>query len=338
VISRRVFCSITLAASALGDGQAVNGDSFPSWNAGAATNALITFLSSTADPTTSMFLPIEERIVTFDLDGALMVEHPVYAQLAFMLDRVPALIAARPELKDKEPFKTALSGDMEAVTKLSLRDLEQIVVATSTGMTVDTFAVEAARWLTGARHPRWNQPYTSLVYQPMLELLAAFRDAGYKIYIATGGGQDFVRLYSDRVLGIPREQVIGTPGKITYTLNAQGEPVLTNDSKSLLNNNDAHKPEGIHLMIGRRPRAAVGNSIGDRPMLEYATIGQQPSLGMLVLHDDAEREYAYGPAEGLPDTQFGTFTQVLYDDAMRHGWVVISMKRDWKRMFLFDGT
>jgi len=267
-----------------------------------------------------------------------MVEHPVYAQLAFMLDRVPALIAARPELKAREPFKTALSGNMEAVAKLSFTDLEQIVAATSTGMTVDPFALEAARWLMGARHPRWNQPYTSLVYQPMLELLAAFRDAGYKIYIATGGGQDFVRVYSDRVFGIPREQVIGTPGKLTYTLNAQGDPVLTNDPKSLLNDNDAHKPEGIHLVIDRRPRAAVGNSIGDQPMLEYATIGQQPSLGLLVLHDDAEREYAYGPTEGLPDTHFGTFTQALYDDAIRHGWIVISMKRDWKRLFPFEET
>jgi hypothetical protein len=203
-------------------------------------------------------------------------------------------------------------------------------------MTVDAFQADVKKWLVTAKHPRWDRPYTELTYLPMLEVLKYFRANGYKTYIVTGGGQDFVRAYAGQVYGIPPEQVVGTMGGTRYGYDAEGKPMLTKEPKLLLNDNDAGKPEGIHLMIGRRPYVAFGNSSGDRQMLEYTTAGDGARLGMLVLHDDAKREYAYGPAQGLPDSKVGTFPQALYDDAKKRGWVVISMKDDWKRLFPFD--
>jgi phosphoglycolate phosphatase-like HAD superfamily hydrolase len=275
----------------------------------------------------------EARIATFDQDGTLWVEHPMYTQVLYCLDRVPAVVAQKPELKDKEPFKTVLSGDRKAIAKLSIKDLETILVATLTRMPLEEFDAEAKKWIAAATDPRWKRPYTDLTYQPMQEVLHYLRDNGYKTYIATGGGQDFVRVYADQTYGIPPEQVVGTAGGTTYGYDNDGKPFLTKDPKLLLNDNNAGKPEGIHLMIGRRPYAAFGNSTGDRQMLEYTKAGNGQRLAVLVLHDDAEREYAYGPAEGLPDTKVGAFTQELYDEAKRNGWIVISMKSDWKRIF-----
>ncbi len=203
-------------------------------------------------------------------------------------------------------------------------------------MTVEEFNADVKKWLATAKHPRWNRPYTELTYQPMLEVLKYFRANGYKTYIVTGGGQDFVRVYAEQVYGIPPEQVVGTQGGTKYGYDKDGEPMLIKEPKLLLNDNNAGKPEGIHLMIGRRPYAAFGNSTGDRQMLEYTAAGDGARLMMLVLHDDAAREYAYGPAHGLPDTKVGTFTQALYDEAKKHGWTVISIKDDWKRMFSFE--
>ena len=229
----------------------------------------------------------------------------------------------KPELKNVEPFKTVLSGDREAIAKLTMRDLEKILAATLTGMTVEEFNAEAKEWIETAKHPRWKRPYTELTYQPMQEVLRYLRANGYKTYIVTGGGQDFVRVYSEQVYGIPPEQVVGTAGGTKYGYDKNGKPFLTKEPKLLLNDNNAGKPEGIHLMIGRRPYAAFGNSTGDRQMLEYTEAGDGARLSMLVLHDDAKREYAYGPAQGLPDTKVGTFTQALYDEARRSGWTVM---------------
>jgi hypothetical protein len=201
---------------------------------------------------------------------------------------------------------------------------------------VEEFKAEVAKWIAAAKHPRWDRLYTELTYQPMLELMRYLRDSGYKTYIVTGGGQDFVRAYAERVYGIPPEQVVGTAGGTKYGYAKDGRPILTKEPKLLLNDNNAGKPEGIHLMIGRRPYAAFGNSTGDRQMLEYTKAGEGLRLAMLVLHDDARREFAYGPAEGLPDTKVGTFTQALYDEAKKKGWIVISMKNDWKRIFAFE--
>jgi hypothetical protein len=229
-----------------------------------------------------------------------------------------------------------LSGDREAIAKLSMDDLLKILVTTLTGMSTDDFKAEAKKWLDTARDPRWKQPYTELTYMPMLEVLKYLRANGYRTYIVTGGGQDFVRVYSEEVYGIPPEQVVGTAGGTKYGYDKEGKPFLTKEPKLLLNDNNAGKPEGIHLMIGRQPRAAFGNSTGDRQMLEYTKAGDGERLAMSVLHDDAKREYAYGPAQGLPDTKVGTFTQALYDEAKKDGWIVISMKNDWKRIFAFE--
>ena len=311
-------------------------DPLPSWNDGAAKLAILAFVKETTTPGSPAFVPEPERIATFDQDGTLWVEKPMYSQVIYCLDRVPAVVREKPELANVEPFKTVLSGDREAMARLSMDDLEKILAATLTGMTVEEFRVEAAKWRDSARDPRWNRPYTELTYQPMQEVLRYFRANGYKTYIATGGGQDFVRVYAERVYGIPREQVVGTAGDTRYGYDKDGKPILTKEPKLLLNNDKAGKPEGIHLMIGRRPVAAFGNSIGDREMLEYTMGGGGARLAMLVLHDDAAREYAYGPALGLPDSRVGTFSQALYDEAKKKAWTVISMKNDWKRIFAFD--
>ena len=308
----------------------------PSWNDGPTKQAILDFVRVTTDPASPKLVPPEERIATFDQDGTLWVEHPIYSQLVYCFDRVPAVVKAKPGLANVEPFKTVLSGDREAIAKFSLRDLEEIAFATLSGMTVEQFDTEAKKWLAAAKDPRWKRPYTDLTYQPMQEAMSYLRANGYKTYIVTGGGQDFVRVYSERVYGIPPEQVVGSAGETTYGYDKDGKPILTKEAKLWVNDDNAGKPEGIHLMIGRRPHAAFGNSTGDRQMLEYTAAGDGARLTMLVLHDDAQREYAYGPAQGLPDTKVGTFTQALYDEAKKDGWTVISMKNDWKRIFAFE--
>ncbi len=312
------------------------GGSLLSWNEGPAKQAILDFVRATTDQGSPKFVPPDERIATFDQDGTLWVEQPMYTQVVYCLERVPAVVAQKPELKNREPFKTALSGNREAMAKLSLRDLEQILVATLTGMPVEVFEAEAKKWLESAKHARWNRLYTELTYQPMREVLQFLRDNGFRTYIVTGGGQDFVRVYAQKVYGIPPEQVVGTASGTKYGYDKNGKPFLTKEPKLLLNDNNAGKPEGIHLEIGRRPRAAFGNSTGDREMLEYTGAGDGTRLMMMVLHDDATREYAYGPAQGLPDSRVGTFTPALYDEAKKSGWTVISMKNDWKRIFAFE--
>jgi phosphoglycolate phosphatase-like HAD superfamily hydrolase len=326
--------AVGLASSTQGFAQT---DPLASWNDGPAKQAIVEFVRTTTDQSSPKFVPPTERIATFDQDGTLWVEHPMYTQVVYCLDRVPAVVKQKPELAKVEPFKTELSGNREAMAKLSMDDLFKILAATLTGMSVDDFRAEAKKWLDAARDPRWKRPYTELTYLPMIELLKYLRANSYRTYIVTGGGQDFVRVYSEEMYGIPPEQVVGTAGATHYGYDKNGRPFLTKEPKLLLNDNNAGKPEGIHLMIGRRPYAAFGNSTGDRQMLEYTKAGDGARLAMLVLHDDAKREYAYGPAQGLPDTKVGTFTQALYDEAMKQRWAVISMKNDWKRIFAFDG-
>ncbi len=311
-------------------------DPLPSWNDGPAKQAIVDFVKATTTQDNPQFVPAAERIATFDQDGTLWVSHPIYAQVMYCLDRVPAVVKAKPKLAKVEPFKTVMSGDREKIAKLSMDELLKIVAATLTGMSVEEFQAEVKAWLAKAKDPRWKRPYTELTYQPMQEVLKYLRDNGYKTYIVTGGGQDFVRVYSEDTYGIPPEQVVGSALGTKYSYDKSGKPFLIKEPKLLLNDNNAGKPEGIHLMIGRRPHAAFGNSTGDRQMLEYTKAGDGARLSMLVLHDDAKREYAYGPAQGLPGTKVGTFTQELYDEAKKQGWTVISMKNDWKRIFAFE--
>jgi phosphoglycolate phosphatase-like HAD superfamily hydrolase len=336
-ISRRALLAAAAALPVLGASAPAiaQADLLPSWNEGPSKQAILDFVRQTTDASSKTFVSPEERIATFDQDGTLWVEQPIYTQVVYCLDRTPAVVKERPELSNVEPFKTVLSGDFEVIAKLSLRDFEAIAAATLTGMDVDIFGAEVKAWIGAAKDRRWKRPYTELTYQPMQEVLSYFRANGYKTFIVTGGGQDFVRVYAERVYGIPREQVVGTAGGVKYGYDRDGKPFLTKEPKLLLNDDNAGKAEGIHLMIGRRPRAAFGNSTGDREMLEYAASGEGARLAMLVLHDDDKREYGYGPAQGLPDTKVGVFTQALYDEATKDGWFTISMKDDWKRVFPF---
>ena len=321
-----VFCAAARAQT----------DPLPSWNDGAAKKAIVEFVQATTTQGSPTFVPAPERIATFDQDGTLWVEQPMYSQVMYCLERVPALVKAKPELAKVEPFNTVMTGNREAIAKLPLKDLEKILAATLTGMSVDEFKADASKWLDTAKDPRWKRPYTELTYVPMQEVMKYLRDNGYRTYIVTGGGQDFVRVYSEKTYGVPPEQVVGTAGATKYGYDKSGRPFLTKEPKLLLNDNDAGKPEGIHLMIGRRPYAAFGNSGGDQQMLEYTGAGDGARLMMLVLHDDATREYAYGPAKGMRDTKVGAFSQKLYDEAGKKGWTVISMKDDWRKIFAFE--
>ena len=316
---------------------ALSADTAPlaSWSDGATKQAILDFVKTTTDPASPDFVPPEARIATFDQDGTLWVEHPIYSQLIFCLDRVPAVVKAKPELANAEPFKTVLSGDREALDKLTTDDLIKIAAATLTGMDVETFHNDVATWIADARHSRWKRPFTDLTYLPQIELLTYLRASGFKTYIVTGGGQDFVRVFSERVYGIPPEQVVGSVGGVSFQY-IDGRPELFKDAKLVLNDDNAGKPEGIHMMIGRTPILAFGNSNGDRQMLEYTKVGGGARLALLLLHDDDKREYAYGPAQGLPDTKVGRFTQELYDEAKRDDWIVVSMKNDWNRVFAFE--
>jgi len=311
-------------------------DALPSWNDGAAKQAIVAFVQATTTAGSPQFVPSAERIATFDQDGTLWVEHPMYAQLVYCLERVPAVVKAKPALANVEPFKTVMSGNRQALAKLTEADLLKIVAATLTGMTVEDFQGQVRAWLAQARDPRWKRPYTDLTYLPMQEVLSYLRANGFKTYIVTGGGMDFVRVFSEATYGIPPEQVVGSAGATTFGYAKDGAPRLVKEPKLLLNDDKAGKPEGIHLVIGRRPVMSVGNSDGDRQMLEYTKAGAGARLSMIVLHDDAQREYAYGPAAGLPATKVGAFTQPMFDEAGRKGFTVISMRNDWKRIFSFE--
>jgi len=329
LIAFTMLATLALALSA----QAA--DPLPSWNDGPAKKAIVEFVRATTDKSSPKYVEPEDRIATFDQDGTLWVSHPLYTQAMFALDRVRELVPKHPEWKNKEPFKAVIAGDREAIAKFSESDWEVIVAATHAGMTNEAFQEIVKQWLATAKHPRFKRPYTELVYQPMIEVMDYLRANGFKTYIVTGGGQEFVRVYSKRVYGIPPEQVVGSSILTKYEYR-DGKPVLMREPKVFFVDDHAGKAIGINLFIGKRPYAAFGNSGGDREMLEWTTAGEGARLAMLVLHDDAEREYAYGPAGGLPDTKVGTFSQALMDEAKKSGWIVISMKNDWKRVFAFE--
>jgi hypothetical protein len=309
------------------------GAPLPSWNDGPARQAILDFVRVTTDKSSPDFVPPQERVATFDQDGTTWVEHPIYSQVLFAFDRVAALTPQHPEWKMTEPFRAVLTGDKAIIETFTPKDIEAIMIATHTGMTADTFQTIVANWMATATHPRFRRPYPQMVYQPMLELIRYLQDNRYRTYIVTGGGQAFVRAYAQQVYGIPPENIIGSAIETKYAYDDTGQGILIREPKVLLDNNFSGKPEDIYLFLGCRPRAAFGNSTGDRQMLEYAQAGGGRRLIQLLLHDDGRREYEYGPAQGLPDTKVGTFSQELYDEATARGWTIISMKRDWKRVF-----
>jgi hypothetical protein len=315
-----------LAALAVASPLAAADDPLPSWNAGAAKTAIVDFVTAVTAKDGPEFVPPEERIAVFDNDGTLWVEQPLYTQLAFALDRVKVLAPQHPEWREREPFRAAMAGDIKAVAASGEKGLVELVMATHAGMTTDEFAAIVREWLAAARHPRFERPYTDLVYQPMLELLAYLRANGFKTYIVSGGGIEFMRPWTEAVYGVPPEQVVGSSIKTRFELR-EGTPVLIRLPEIDFIDDKAGKPVGINAFIGRKPIAAFGNSDGDLQMLQWTTSGPGRRLGLIVHHDDGEREYAYDR-----DSHVGRLDKAL-EAAPAAGWAVASMKKDWAVVF-----
>lgn len=329
---RKIVAAALVAVVAFTAAHSFAADPLPSWNDTATKKAIVTFVEKVTAPNSPDFVPPAERIATFDNDGTLWPSHPMYTQLAFALDRIKAMAPRHPEWKTTQPFKAVLAGDLDGLAEAGEKGMVELVMASHSGMTTDEFEAIVSDWFKTARHPRFKRPYTELAYQPMLELLAYLRANGFKTFIVSGGGLEFMRPMTEAVYGIPPEQVVGSTIKTRYEIQ-DGKPVLMRLPEIDFIDDKAGKPVGINNNIGRRPIAAFGNSAGDREMLEWTGAGDGARLMMLVFHDDAKREYAYGPADGLPDTKFGTFPQSLMEEAKAKGWGVISMKNDWARIF-----
>jgi hypothetical protein len=306
-------------------------DPLASWNESAAKQSILDFVAAVTREGSPDFVPVPHRIATFDNDGTLWCEQPMYVQLAFALDRVKELAPMHPEWKNKQPFAAALEGDMKAVAESGERGMLELVMATHAGMTSDEFEKIVTEWLAKVRHPRFNRPYTDLVYQPMVELLAYLRASGFKTFIVSGGGVEFMRPWSEQVYGVPPEQVVGSSIKTKFQMR-RDIPVLFRLSEINFIDDKGGKPVGINEYIGRRPIAAFGNSDGDLEMLQWATKAAGRRLGLVVHHTDAEREYAYDRA-----SSFGRLDAVL-DAAPINHWAVASMKDDWKRVFGFENV
>ena len=306
-------------------------DPLPSWNDTPTKRAILEFVRVTTEAGSPQFAPTEERIATFDQDGTLWVEQPMYPQITFALDMVVKLAPQRPRWRTTEPYKSIIAGNRSVATRFNWPALASVLSASEAGMTSDEYQALVREWLMTARHPRFQRPYTDLTYQPMQEVLRYLRANGFKTYIVTGGGQEFVRVFADGVYGIPREQIVGTVATTNFVYGKDGKGRLVNTDKTLLLDLNGGKPEGIALMIGRRPLAEFGNSTGDREMLEFTQAGDGARLMVLVHHDDAVREYAYAAK-----SQIGTLSDALMSQARSKGWLVVSMRDDWKRIFAFD--
>jgi hypothetical protein len=304
-------------------------DPLPSWNEGATKRAIIDFVARVTRQGGSDFVPPAERIATFDNDGTLWVEQPMYVQLAFALDRVMAMAPQHPEWKDTQPFKAVLEGDMKALAASGEHGLIELVMATHAGMTTEEFEKLVADWLAIARDPKFKRPHTELSYQPMIELLAYLRASGFKTFIVSGGGAEFMRPWTERVYGVPPEQVIGSSIKTKFQMR-DGRPELFRLPELNFVDDGPGKPVGINNFVGRHPILAFGNSDGDLEMLQWTTMFAGPRLGLLVHHTDAEREYAYDR-----NASFGRLDKAL-NAAAANKWVVVDMKTDWKRIFPFE--
>jgi hypothetical protein len=301
-------------------------DSLPSWNDTAPKKAIVAFVDRVTKEGSPDFVPVAERIATFDNDGCLWSEQPMYVQLAFALDRVKALAPQHPEWKEKQPFKAALEGDLKTVFAGGEHALLELIMATHAGNTTEEFAQTVKDWIATARHPKTGRQYTEMVYQPMLELLAYLRANRFKTFIVSGGGIEFMRPWTEKVYGIPPEQVIGSSIRTKFELR-DGKPALVRLPEINFIDDKAGKPVGIHQHIGRRPIAAFGNSDGDLQMLQWTTAGSGARFALLVHHTDAEREWAYDRASSI-----GRLDKAL-DEAHAKRWTVVDMKNDWKIIF-----
>jgi phosphoglycolate phosphatase-like HAD superfamily hydrolase len=304
-------------------------DPLPSWNDGKAKQSIVAFVEKVTKEGSPDFVPVAERIATFDNDGTLWTEQPVYFQFAFAIDRVKALAPQHPEWKTLEPFKSALVGDMAGLAATGEKGMLEIVAATHSGMTVEAFTKTVEDWIATARHPRFDRPYTELVYQPMLELLALLRAKQFKTFIVSGGGIEFMRPWTEKVYGIPPEQVVGSSGVVKYELR-DGKPVLVKEPKVEFIDDGPGKPVGINRFIGRRPVLAFGNSDGDQQMLQYTAGGAGLRLMGLVHHTDAVREYAYDR-----QSRIGKLDKA-WDEAIQRKWIVVDMKADWNVIYPFE--
>jgi phosphoglycolate phosphatase-like HAD superfamily hydrolase len=307
-------------------GAAVADDPLPSWNDGLAKQAIVDFVNRVTSEDGPDFVPPPQRIAVFDNDGTLWSEKPVYFQFAFVVDRVQALAPDHPEWKEQQPFKAVVEGDVKTALAGGEKSIGALLAATHAGMTTDEFEAAVAEWTKSARHPRFNRPYTQLVYQPMLELLAYLRANEFKTFIVSGGGIDFMRVWAPQVYGIPPEQIVGTSGKTKFDLR-DGRPVLVKLAELDFLDDGPGKPVGIHRHIGRRPIMAFGNSDGDFEMLQWTTAGAGPRFAAIVHHTDAEREWAYDR-----DAHVGRLVRGL-DEAPKRGWTVINMLNDWRNIY-----
>ena len=321
----KLFALIALCIASLSL-QAFAADPLPSWNDGAAKQSIVEFVQATVDKSSPKFVPVAERIATFDNDGTLWPEQPMYFQLAFAIDRLKTLATKHPEWKDKQPFKAALKGDLKTVMAGGEHALLEIVMATHAGNTTEEFSQIVKDWLAKAKHPKTGRPYTDMVYKPMLELLDYLRTNGFKTYIVSGGGIEFMRPWTERVYGIPPEQVIGSSIKTRFELR-DGKPVLVRLPEMNFIDDKAGKPVGINQHIGRRPIAAFGNSDGDLQMLQWTCLTDGKRFCLYVHHTDAEREWAYDR-----NSRIGRLDKGL-DEAKTRGWTVVDMKRDWKIIY-----
>jgi len=301
-------------------------DALPSWNDGAAKQAIIAFVQRVTSEGSGTFVPVADRVAVFDNDGTLWSEQPMYFQLAFALDRVKALAPKHPEWKTTQPFKGVLENDMKAALAGGERSVMEIMAASHAGVTTDEFTAAVTDWLKSARHPRFKRPYTELVYQPMLEVLAYLRANGFKTYVVSGGGVEFMRVFAEQVYGIPPEQVIGSRIKMQYAMRNGKADLLRLPQIDFVDDKEG-KPIAINAMIGRRPIMAFGNSDGDFQMLEWTTSGSGPRFGLIVHHTDAEREWAYDRTSHI-----GQLIRGL-DEAPKLGWTVVDMKKDWNAIY-----
>ncbi|TXL81538.1 haloacid dehalogenase-like hydrolase [Vineibacter terrae] len=327
---RRALLRSGLVAALCGMGAVpvrAQAEPLPSWNDGDAKKAITDFVERVTHEGIANYVKPAERIAVFDNDGTLWAEQPAYFQLAFALDRVKAMAPQHPEWKTKQPFKAVLEGDQRALAAAGEKGLLQIVAATHAGMTTEAFAKTVADWLATARHPRFNRPYDQLVYQPMLEVLAWLRANGFKTFIVSGGGVEFMRVFAERTYGIPPEQVVGSSGVVKFQIGKDGKPSLTKEAKVEFIDDGPGKPVGINRFIGRRPIFAFGNSDGDQQMLQYTAAGEGARFMGLVHHTDAEREFAYDRKSHV-----GKLDKAL-DEAIARKWTVVDMKKDWRTVF-----
>ncbi len=304
------------------------GDPLPSWNESASKAAIVSFVEKVTREGSPDFVPASERIAVFDNDGTLWAEQPIYFQFAFALDRVKALAPAHPEWRTKEPFASLLKGEVKRALAGGEKAIVELVMATHAGITTAEFEQVVAEWLATARHPRFDRPYTECVYQPMLELLAYLRANGFETHIVSGGGLEFMRFFTEKVYGIPPQQVVGSSGKLSFEMRKDG-PVLIKEAAIDFVDDGAGKPVGIEKFIGRRPLLAFGNSDGDQQMLQWTAAGDGTRFAGLVHHTDAEREWAYDHPSSV-----GQLDAAL-TEARSKGWTVVDMKRDWRRVFPF---